>query len=480
MDGEFVWKVKPEPYIGTLRHDNGESIEDCERRIHQEIMTAYEKASKSTWVEEEGEVEIVEFAWRHYRIHWEKYLRIDWNASDEHRFANSKILERYETKKESGTVKKILKAPEKARQMMLARHYHPMGKKAFVPPSNADKPTKSKPGQLVMPKKNIGKADSQLYAYDDDSKQQLWSKLEEQFDDIMGEDSESEVEGPVDQFPKSLKQILAQILQNWKRWGNKVTKDLAFDNQTDAAAAEDSRLLRQTPKDMMFVAVDKRNKLIAFLVPSAIQDAFKHEGWVKERMETDTRHFYTHIKKPKNEKASIRHLSERSAGQKKKDSGEVKDSEEVEDSGEVKAFRGTDHYGHWHATGQTHGPMVETADSHGTSATVRQVLLHYLENTGGTMTKVLDFWFGVWEPELRQEYRRVYERSPKFARLPPTNADRPEIYTMRVNVVNRKTDMHNDSSDWEGGLTGLVQLGNFKGKKNISRFAARRLIKCRK
>ena len=219
-------------------------------------------------------------------------------------------------------------------------------------------------------------------------------------------------------------------------------------NKMDSAAAEDKWLLRQTPRDIMLFSIDKRDKLSAFLIPSAIQDAFRHEDWVKDRMETDTRHFYTHIKKAKNEGSqnNQRHKSESSTA-------------------DENDTRGTDHYGHWHATGQTHGPMVETADSHGTSATVRQVLLHYLENTGGTMTKILDFWFGVWEPELRQEYRDVYEKSPKFARPPPTNADRPEIYTMRVNIVNRKTDVHKDASDWKGGLTGLIQIGDFTGKE---------------
>ena len=416
-------------------------------------MAAYEKASKSTWTEEEGEVEVVEFEWSHHQIHWEKYLKIDWDAGDEDRFADSKILERCEKRKKSGIVD-ILRASDKARQMMLARQYHSLGTKAFQP-SNSGTRSKIRPGQMIAPKTNVDAAASQLYAEDDDSNQELWSELEKQFDDITGEDQAAEAEGPVDQSEQSLKKILAQVLANWKRWGPKITDDRAFNNKADSAAAEDSRLLRQTPRDMMFVAVDKRDKLIAFLVPSAIQDAFQHEDWVKDRMETDTRHFYTHIKKPKNEGAqnNKRHASERTAHD--------------------KDTRGSDHYGHWHATGQTHGPMIETADSYGTSATVRQVLLHYLENTGGTMTKVLDFWFGVWEPELRQEYREVYAKSPKFARLPPTNADRPEIYTMRVNVVNRKTDVHKDASDWQGGLTGLIQLGNFKGKKNTGGVANR-------
>ena len=79
------------------------------------------------------------------------------------------------------------------------------------------------------------------------------------------------------------------------------------------------------------------------------------------------------------------------------------------------------------------------------------------------MTRILDFWFGVWDPILREEYRRVYKYSPKFARLPPTNKGHPETYCLRVVVCNRSTDEHDDAYDWRRGLTGLVQLGEFEG-----------------
>ena len=79
------------------------------------------------------------------------------------------------------------------------------------------------------------------------------------------------------------------------------------------------------------------------------------------------------------------------------------------------------------------------------------------------MTRVLDFWFGVWEPDLRQRYRDIYAKSPEFARLPPVNADHPETYCLRVAVCNRPTDEHRDQSDIKGGLTGLVHLGEFEG-----------------
>ena len=101
--------------------------------------------------------------------------------------------------------------------------------------------------------------------------------------------------------------------------------------------------------------------------------------------------------------------------------------------------------------------------SNNPSAGQRQCLLHFLNGTWGMLTKLLDFRFGIWDPELRQEYRHVYKRTPSFARLQPRNTNRAEIYTLRVNVVNRETEYHKDAKDWKGGLTGLVQLGEYEG-----------------
>lgn len=85
----------------------------------------------------------------------------------------------------------------------------------------------------------------------------------------------------------------------------------------------------------------------------------------------------------------------------------------------------------------------------------------YLENTDGIITRLLDFQFGFLDPELRQRYRDVYEGSPKYAKLPPTNPGRnTETHTYRAIVVNMQTDKHTDRTDWNKGLVALCQLGN--------------------
>ncbi|KAL8719656.1 MAG: hypothetical protein Q9225_003353 [Loekoesia sp. 1 TL-2023] len=95
---------------------------------------------------------------------------------------------------------------------------------------------------------------------------------------------------------------------------------------------------------------------------------------------------------------------------------------------------------------------------------LKQLLIYCLESTGGTITRLLDFQLGFLKPELRAEFRRVYRESPLSAKLPPTNGQRhEETYCLRAYLVNTPTDQHTDSHDMEGGLAGIVQLGDFTG-----------------
>ncbi len=438
LNGDLIWNWKPDPYVDSLRDTEGESLDNCERRINRELWEAYNNVhEEQKWILDQ-EIEIAEFEWRDYRLHWEKYLRISWD-DEEGPFKNSEIKTRLKEKVDP-EAESSRKASDRARQMILAKHYHEMDKKKVY--------VKLKPGRLLKPAENLNAVGAKLYTGNEAEDRKRWSILEKEFDETMGKNPQC---GKHDEAA-TLSQFLAKIIESWKGWGLRVHKDRFFNNEENRNAAVDPRLLRGTPKDMIFIAVDQNGKLIAFLFPEAIQDAFRHQDWVKGRMEMDTRLVYTHIKKPSAAAAADnkRHISAHSQLRSKYD------------------HMGTDHYGHWHAKGRTDIPMVETKDTHKSAAIVRQAILHYLENTGGTMTKILDFWFGVWDRDLREQYRTVYRESPKFARLPPTNPDYEETYSLRAFVINRDTDEHHDKDDWVGGLTGLVHLGKFKGKEGLA------------
>lgn len=476
--------MKPDPYEGTLRRQN-ENTDVCERRIFKDIRNTYAQSTEKTR-EEQGEVEITEFQWRGYEVHWEKFLRIDWDA--ERRFENSQISARLKTKKEARVKelqeansrskdKAILEPPLKARQMALAQHYYGLDvdkdKDGFGKAYPKNDKGKKKSANLLEPKAQLDIVDGKLISVGEDADmKQWWSGLERTFDQYMGKDPKRYPQDDKTQAAHTTQGILIKIVSAWKGWRADIKVNRVYQtkvNQIVSDDIDDLSLLRRTPKDKITVLVDKKNKIIAFLVPEAIQDAFKHQPWVKERMETDTMHFYKHIKKPKPQ-TDKRHISGGKKSEAKGLGAEAPDTKTLDASAQSPKqhnYVGTDHYGHWHAIDGEEQPIVETSDSLQNTAGARQVLLHYLENTGGVITKLLDFWFGVWDSKLREEYREVYRRSPKFARLPPTNEDRPETYSLRIYDINSDTNVHKNAKDWVGGLTGLVQFGEFEGKERI-------------
>ena len=414
----------------------GEEQDDCEQRIREELERAWQRASRK--LIEENEVETANFKWRGHWIRWEKFLKIDWKKGSP--FEDCGILTRLQEKKDRAVAKE-LRAPVQVRQMALAIHYRKLVRKNKAY-HKTDKQGKRDVRKLVKPKANIGESDLALYsAEDDDEITHTWSELQDRYDIIMKSKQKSKVQK--DDVVQSTADLLIKIDLNWTGWGKRNTADSVYENRRDRIAADNSKVLRPIPKDSIVVLVDSNEKLIALLIPEAIQDAFG--PGVRDRMLTDTKHFYTHIKYA-NPGHNKRHVSEQTHSSRRY------------------GPPGSDHYGIWHENGQTEEPIRESKDSSSCVPFVKQCLLHFLENTGGTMTKLLDFWFGVWEPELREQYRDIYRGLPKYARLPPTNQDRDEIYTLRVTVVNRDTDMHHDQNDWKRGLTGLVQLGDFKGK----------------
>jgi len=235
---------------------------------------------------------------------------------------------------------------------------------------------------------------------------------------------------------------LNQVLANWGKWK---VDDRFFVLDRNISTTEG--LLRTPPEDALYLALDKSDDMFAFLVPGGLQDAYADD--VVERMVTDTDTFYSQLKVP-NGKTNQRCLSQ---------------GMNLKNNPNLDVLKcGTDHFGHWHARGDQDGPIYKTSDASDCNASRKQLLLQLLHYTGGAMTRVLDFWFGVWNPEMRKEYRRVYRDSPQFARLPPVNTGHEEIYTLRVIVANRPTDRHVDEYDWQKGITGLCQIGKFEGK----------------
>lgn len=448
LSDRFVWKDgKPEPFE-SLREDSNSQWErledenhcdfvdrlhknwkDLEQQTRGEIMTI-KGAHPPAPIGDDGEVEYVDVVWRRRSMHCETFLKVDLDDPKDG-FKSSKILTNFN--------KKMADYDESMSEDKATRA-------KLIPYIVAINATEKK----LETDETIKKLIEWAYETMDSRKRDQWES--------WIADGERALRGEVvDGFPRSkgvYKSRYTTVSGSWKDWesgGKEWTKDRKMNNDRNLYASDPLNNILRRPSangdvKAIYAAFDKNGKLIIFLDPQAIPWSYDED--VHKLMKDDSHEFYTKIKAP-NTKSNKRHTSQR---------------EHLKENSDLKPYWcGSDHYGHWHAQQHTNDPILETGDFHCLNATQKQLLLQFLKYTGGPMTRILDFWFGVWEPQLRQRYRDIYANSPEFARLPPVNKDHPDTYCLRVSVCNRPTDEHRDQNDIKGGLTGLVHLGDFKG-----------------
>lgn len=74
--------MKPDPYVGSLRDTEGESLDNCERRLNRELWAAYNNVHEGQKWTVGQEIETAEFKWREYMVHWAEYFRIGWDDEE--------------------------------------------------------------------------------------------------------------------------------------------------------------------------------------------------------------------------------------------------------------------------------------------------------------------------------------------------------------------------------------------------------------
>ena len=360
--------------------------------------------------ETSGEIETRRFEYRGRRVYCEKFLRIDWNLQDPMRDSE------------------LLNEVNDAMTSWDASHPEP-SEKAVQYTAASVFARRANKNRWKDPQLRVEEAYEELH----DSGRDTWPEAEESFDKILQEKLTNARTGN--------RYCLQRVLEKWKRW--KCPNKCRI-NERNAEISTRDELLRAPPNDEIYLALDRNDFIVAFLDPQGIQQAFG-EG-VLERMIADSELFYS-LKYP-SKKSNKRHASR---------------NQFLRHNPHLDPQKcGSDHYGNWHAQAHS-GCMVESADVTACGSMERQLLLQFLHYTGGSMTRVIDYWFGVWDSQQREEYRRVYRESDRFSRLPPTNDGHDETYCLRVVVCNRPTDEHSDAHDWRKGLTGLCQIGRFTG-----------------
>ena len=242
-----------------------------------------------------------------------------------------------------------------------------------------------------------------------------------------------------------LRKILQEILEKWGRWKRHAV-DYMRNNKRNSFTSTNEGYYREPPKDSRYILVDHNGKLVIFLEPNAIENAYG--PGVIEKMIEDADNYFA-IKKPASTDGKHRWRG---------------DKEHFELNPHLtKADCGTDHYGSWHAAGHPDVLPYLTPDTKNREPDEKEVLLEYMKGATGLMNRLVDHWFGVFEPELQQEYRDVYKAVPEDVRLPPTCSEEEETFTLKAVLRNRQTYEHLDKEDWYGGLVGLSQIGAFGG-----------------
>ena len=404
--------------------------EELERETERDILGLASNQTYKPTTDKDGEITYVEFVWNGRNVRCESFFDVDLDDPKD-MFKSSKIFDNFNKKMAKYDNGKV---QEKMIRTKLVQHI------------TATKATEAKLATEKDMKELIE------WAYEEMDRREP-----DQWENGIADGERALAGERVYRFPMGrgvYKSRYTAVIEKWEGWGSGTrewTKDKKMINDRNLFASNPKNQILRRPSvngDAMaiYMAFDKKNKLIIFLDPQGIPWSYNEA--IHKLMKEDAHEFYSNIKPP-NPKSNKRHVSQR---------------EHLKQNPALKPhWCGSDHYGHWHAQQHTHDPLLETGDFHGLNATQRQLLLQFLHYTGGPMTRVLDFWFGVWDPKLRQRYRDIYAKSPKFARLPPVNTDHPDTYCLRVSVCNRPTDEHRDQNDIRGGLTGLVQLGDFKG-----------------
>ena len=470
-----MWKDgKPEPFE-QLRRQSKVQWERSENESHCDFVDRmhenWKKLERETRLElktipglrshrsfdHDKEVTYIEFKWQGRNVRCETFLKVDLNDQKDI-FKSSGIFEKFNNK-----MAEYDRAMPQERKIRVKHVQLIVAKNAPDTKLNLDPEATPKPEADPKPKSEKTIKDIITEAYEE-----MDSLNRNDWEDRIA-DAERALRGEkVDGYPKGKNRYEKRhsvVTDKWESWGSggrEWTKDKKMINDRNLFASDPKNNILRRPSvngdtNAIYIALDRNSKLMIFLDPLGIPWSYNEA--IHKRMREDAHEFYSQIKRP-NPKSNKRHISQR---------------EHLKDNPEIKPWWcGSDHYGHWHALQHYQFPMLEMSDVHDLNATERQLLLQFLRYTGGPMTRVLDFWFGVWDPDLRQHYRDIYAKSPEFARLPPVNADHPDTYCLRVAVCNRPTDEHRDQSDIRQGLTGLVHLGDFKGTSILYFFKLRK------
>lgn len=410
----------PFPYEDLNDKWTRKDRQEQRRGFKQDLDSMVQDPSNPSEIIEDGAIQMWQFETEYGPVVYEKLLHI--SITDKEPFKKTKFLADFQ--KLCAPWYNMNPSPcVEALQLQLAKVYLAM-----------PKGYRDNKGHHKEPKTHIQASYDTLWAMSGGESD--WNRVKDEHVALLQDE---------DPERQPLRKILQEVLEKWSRW-KRFAEDYLHNNQRNSFTSTNEGYYRKPPKDALYILVDKNHKLVILLDPNGITNAYGPD--VKAKMEEDTDNYFA-IKKPASTEGNQRWRG---------------DKEHFELNPHLtKAECGTDYYGSWHPAGHPNGPMYITPDARNLQGIEKEVMMEYMKGAHGQMNKLVDFWFGVFDPELQQEYRNVYKVIPETARLPPTCAEEEETFSLRAILRNRQTYEHVDMQDWNGGLVGLLQLGFFYG-----------------
>ena len=238
-----------------------------QRRLKEDLDAAVGSASPSK--SEDGHLETREFHFTRGRSSWvvrhEKLLTIDFH--DKKAFENSKFHKVFNEKLKQWEAL-TAKPSVEALQVTLAKHYLSMEPKTRY----------RKPGKLSQPKVQIRACYEKLWRIP--GGEEAWVEISNAPAALL----------MTNELKKELlKKILGEIIDQWENL-KRHSADHVYNNMRNRYAASTPGIYRNIPKDMLYILVDRNDKLVMFNDPKGIQKAYGPQ--VLLMLDNDTEHFY--------------------------------------------------------------------------------------------------------------------------------------------------------------------------------------------
>lgn len=222
----------------------------------------------------------------------------------------------------------------------------------------------------------------------------------------------------------------------------------------DIMEAGAKSVYEHSPKDSIFIVLDKRGKVSVLSFPKALQWFYSAE--VAQHIKEDVE-FLFYVEPPFAPDKQRHPLN--SLWIKEHPEFDMSKMSKEDDDIKNNRFHGVLHYGTHHEEGRRRpNKAVYHSDWLQPGGYTQALKENTMENAFGVMTRAVAFLHKLADPKSHDECLDVVRHTKRCIH---TTTD--EIYTMRAALGNLWTECHVDASDVHGGFAGLVYLGDYEG-----------------